>query len=76
MSRPTEWFWVLTVTHDVRGGQGIKHYHGTWTQYPGATRADVFEAVTQEIFTLWRQESGSTVDPMVLFWSLEPNDLT
>ena len=76
MRKTTEWHWVLSVAGNVPSGFGRMHYYGTYTPSRGTTRHAAFEDLTKDIFARWRESTGSSQDPVVTFWSLEPNNLT
>ena len=61
---------VLTLQFEARGGvQQLSYGHGVIIPAPGETRSDVFRH-------LFEQMAGRGVNPVPLFFSLEPEDLS
>ena len=70
----TEWFYVLTL-------QWPNHSTGTrfgtiTTPGPGSTRGQIFNDVFEGFASEMPRPFGVSGQPNVMFWSLEPNDLT
>ncbi len=63
---------ILTMEGHTPSGMATHTTRSTVTVDPGKNRAEVEAFVIRHGFTQFRQETGATTDPVVVFLSLEP----
>jgi hypothetical protein len=67
----TEMHYVIALQFEQRNGvQRLAWAHGTITPEPWQTRSDVFQKLFGQM-----TEAGGDLNPIPLFFSLEPNKL-
>lgn len=67
----TTYHYVITLQFEACNGiQQVSYGHGTFTPAPGQSRADVFGQIFDKA-----ARAGSGVNPVPVFFSLEPDDL-
>lgn len=72
-----EMHWVMTVQGPTPGrGTAVLDAEGTVELADITTRRQVYYDVRAQVLADFRRETGAQRDPNVIFWSLEPNDLT
>ncbi|HEX5495152.1 MAG TPA: hypothetical protein VFX70_11330 [Mycobacteriales bacterium] len=75
----SEYHYVITVSGAIPRepyNEATKSISGVCTPGPDATRRDVFTAAYEHASRAWHETHGDGPDPVVRFWSLEPNTLT
>lgn len=68
---PATYLWILTLQWNVGNAQRLSSRAGQWTPRPGDSRADALDAAVTEFNGMTGADAGA----VILFFSLEPNDL-
>lgn len=64
--------YIITLQFESRNGvQGVVYEHGVYAAARDQKRQEVFQAIFQKA-----AQAGSGANPVPLFFSLEPDDLT